>query len=160
VDRGRLAQGAVDIGESTRVDIRVNIRVNRSRATMTQDDKRSFSEAQRAKLTQIKISLKAGKLASDKEDYDALTWGRVLELSQELDSLDAVSSPNLKSEIAKELAFIARTNIALSFRFGNAQPQTDRQPDVIAPAQQIAPTTTSVGSTLNTLDDWALDEIE
>jgi hypothetical protein len=128
---------------------------------MGTDDKRSFLESRKSKLAQMEIGLKAGKLATDKEDYDALTWGRVLELSQELERLDAASSPKTTAQIAKELAFIARTNIALAFRFNTMQPKAEAgsQPIPVESTQQPQQPQQQPADSA-TVSDWDITDLD
>lgn len=60
----------------------------------------------------------ADKLAAAKDDFDALTWDRILEIG---DDLATERNPERIAELAAELRLIARTNVALNYRFGIAQ---------------------------------------
>jgi hypothetical protein len=57
----------------------------------------------------------ADQLLSQKEDFDALTWDRIMEISREM---EGVRDSERRADLAAELRLIARTNIALNFRFG------------------------------------------
>ncbi len=59
----------------------------------------------------------ADKLVNDKENFDALTWQRVLQISGELESTQDFGRV---VDLAGELKLIARTNISVNYRFGIA----------------------------------------
>lgn len=79
---------------------------------------RSIAHRERIDATAAGLVRKADKLASSKEDFDALTWDRILEISREI---DATTDRERTAELAAELRLIARTNVSLNYRFGIAQ---------------------------------------
>ncbi len=80
---------------------------------------RSIVQRGRPESTVADIVRKADRLAASKEDFDALTWDRILEIGAELERGTQVERT---AELAAELRLIARTNVSLNYRFGIAQP--------------------------------------
>ena len=66
----------------------------------------------------------ADRLVNDKENFDALTWQRVLQISGEL---EASQDLGRIADLAGELKLIARTNISVNYRFGIADAAGDVQ---------------------------------
>ena len=60
-----------------------------------------------------RIAREADKVASLKEDLDALSWGRVLDIGRELQSKGAEGA-----ELGAELVSIAQSNLSLATRLG------------------------------------------
>lgn len=58
----------------------------------------------------------ADKIVSLKEDMDALSWNRVLELGKQLQEDEITASD--RAECARELVTIAQSNLSLSIRLG------------------------------------------
>ena len=83
---------------------------------------------------------KADRLAASKEDFDALTWERILEIGAELEG-DVQAERT--AELAAELRLIARTNVSLNYRFGIAQPSA---------GVELSPAGLVVESSVKTLD--------
>lgn len=80
---------------------------------------RSVMHREHADSAAADLVRKADKLVSSKEDFDALTWDRVMEISAQLET---ERNPERLAELAAELRLIARTNTSLNYRFGIAQP--------------------------------------
>lgn len=64
----------------------------------------------------------ADRLVNDKENFDALTWQRVLQISGELETSQDLGRI---ADLAGELKLIARTNISVNYRFGIADAASD-----------------------------------
>lgn len=80
---------------------------------------RSLIQRERGESASAELMRKADKLASSKEDFDALTWDRILDIC---DLLERERDPERLGELAAELRLIARTNVSLNYRFGITQP--------------------------------------
>ena len=60
-----------------------------------------------------RIAREADKVASLKEDLDAISWGRVLEIGKQLQGKGAA-----EAELGAELVSIAQSNLSLATRLG------------------------------------------
>lgn len=67
------------------------------------------------KSTEKRVVREADKIASMKEDMDALSWGRVLEIAR---LLQESSGDGAGVDLANELALIAQSNLSLNARLG------------------------------------------
>jgi hypothetical protein len=75
--------------------------------------------------TNFEFMRKASMIAAAKEEFDALTWRRILEISQEL---EGDCSKERKATLLAELQQVAHTNIALQYNFGATETPFNTQP--------------------------------
>ena len=67
------------------------------------------------KTAEMRVVREADKIVSMKENVDALSWGRVLEIGKQL---PAVETDEERNELSRELIAIAQANVSLSLRLG------------------------------------------
>ena len=65
--------------------------------------------------TEKRIVREADKIISLKEDVDALSWGRVLEIGKRLQDLE---SEGEAGDLAREVVTIAQSNLSLEVKLG------------------------------------------